>query len=77
MHNRVENIGAGLLVQHISSGDPQNLNALIVQPTRSHSVVARLISLAVELSVHLDSQSGGWAIEVQNVAPDGMLTAKP
>ena len=76
MQNRVENIGPGHFIEHIPRGDPQNLNALFVQPTRSHSVVARLISLAVELSVHLDSQSGGWAIEVQNVAPDGMLAAK-
>jgi hypothetical protein len=65
-----------MVVEDITGGYAQHTDAPLSEPFVATDVVSDLIWMVMRDSVDLDRKSGGCAIEVQDIGPDGMLAPK-
>jgi hypothetical protein len=64
------------IVPHLHRRDPQSTYALFRNPGVAARIATRLIAIAVPFSVDLDGQARALAIEVEDIGPERVLSAK-
>ncbi len=54
----------------------QNFDPEIIEKEFSFGIVGQRLIAVVNLAVQLDGKPFGWTIEIQDIRPDAMLSAK-
>jgi hypothetical protein len=64
------------IIEHMPRRYPQHTNPVLGQPGITSDIPRGPVAHIVRHSVHLDTQLGALAVEVENVGPAWMLAAK-